>query len=336
VTPAAPNQAPRGASEPRPNPALGVIEVDQGSVNEQMTRSLESARTIRGTGRHGAEQQLLRLLGQAGVSAEPLSPDALREWRRERVREMYELYEEGRTLEEVGRHFQVTRERVRQLFRQEGLKVRSVGETAALHRAQLRDSRRSEISQLYRSGRSAEEITAELGLSKAIVDEVLKEQPSYRRRRRISAKTSHKPFYTNEEIIACLQEASLELGGILTTANYTKLAKTKRFADGRPWPSHQTPFHRFGSWRAALAAAGLLSNPPSAIAGKRIFTKAHCVEAILEVEQALGHLPTAAEYEEYAVAMSGALPSLATIRHRLGRWSDALRIAVEFSEETPD
>ncbi len=247
---------------------------------------------------------------------------------------MHKLYETGLTLEEVGRLFQVSRARVGQLFRREGLKTRSVGETAALHRAQLRDRHRSDICRLYGLGRSAIEIAAELKLSKTIIDEILDEQPGYQRRKRIVKKQTHKPFYANEELIACLQEANLETGGILTTAGYSSLAKTKKLADGRPWPTHQTPFNRFGSWRAALAAAGLLSNPPSAIAGRRIFSAAHCVEAILEAERALGHLPTAAEYEAYAVKMNGALPSLATVRHRLGRWHEALRLAVTFSEET--
>ncbi len=141
-----------------------------------------------------------------------------------------------------------------------------------------------------------------------------------------------KPKYSDEEIIECLRTASVELGGVLTAAEYTSFAKQRKFPDGRPWPGHQTPFHRFGSWRAALQRAGLEANPPSAIAGQRIFTRERCIDAILEVERELGHAPTAAEYELAAAASGGVLPSLATVRSRCGRWRGALVLAARFSQ----
>jgi hypothetical protein len=251
----------------------------------------------------------------------------------QRVKEMYSGYEAGATLEEIAKQSDLTRERVRQLFREAGLTVRSIGETAALKRKSLADSNRDRIINAFESGKTARTIAGELALPLKLVREVLVEDP--RRARLMSARSHAKkrngPRYSNEELIDCLRTASLAIGGILTTAAYNVFARTRVFPDGRPWPTHQTPSNRFGGWRAALQQAGLESNPPSAIAGQRIFTRGHCIDAILEVERALGHLPTAADYEEYATKMGGAIPSLATVRNRCGSWRDALRLAVEFS-----
>jgi hypothetical protein len=246
---------------------------------------------------------------------------------------MYSSYEAGATLEEIAGRFGISRERVRQLFREAGLSTRSVGEAAALKHRLLVDTNRDGIVSAFETGKTAEIIAADLGLSVTLVREVLNEDPRRARlmRARSHAKKRKRPRYSDEELIDCLRTASLAIGGVLTTAAYTSHARTRRFADGRPWPTHQTPSKRFGSWRTALQRAGLDSNPPSAIAGQRIFTRGHCIDAVLEVERELGRLPTAADYEEYATKMGGVLPSLATVRDRCGSWGDALRLAVEFS-----
>ena len=240
----------------------------------------------------------------------------------------------ARRLGEVAERFRITRERVRQLFGAHGLPTRSAGETAALRREQLMSEHREQITRLIDAGVAPNEIAERLGISPQLVRDALHDDPSRRRLAafRRTAKKRPKPRYSDEEIIECLRTASVELGGVLTTAEYTNYARTRRFPDGRPWPLHQTPFLRFGSWRAALQRAGLEANPPSAIAGQRLFTREHCIDAILEVERELGHPPTAAEYERAAVASNGVLPSLATVRHRCGGWQEALVLAARFSQ----
>ena len=252
----------------------------------------------------------------------------------QRILEMRELYDAGGALGEVAEQFGISRERVRQLFRAHGLATRSIAEAAAMRRKQLMNEHREQIFELIDAGVAPNEIAERLGISPQLVRDALDDDPSRRRVAafRRNAKTRPKPRYSDEEIIECLRIASAELGGVLTTAEYTNLARTRKFPDGRPWPLHQTPFHRFGSWRAALQRAGLEANPPSAIAGQRLFTREHCIDAILEVERELGHPPTAAEYERAATASHGILPSLATVRHRCGGWQDALVSAARFSQ----
>jgi DNA-binding CsgD family transcriptional regulator len=252
----------------------------------------------------------------------------------ERVLEMRELYDAGGTLGEVAERFGISRERVRQLFRDHGLPTRSIAEAAALRREQLVNDHHEKILELIDAGVAPKEVAERLGISPQLVRHALRDDPARRRLAafRRTAKTKPKPKYSDEEIIECLRTANVELGGVLTTAEYTSFARPRRFADGRRWPLHQTASNRFGSWRAALQRAGLEANPPSAIAGQRLFTREHCVDAILEVERALGHPPTAAEYERAAVASNGTLPSLATVRHRCGSWQEALVLAARFSQ----
>jgi hypothetical protein len=252
----------------------------------------------------------------------------------DRVLEMRKLYDTGASLAEVAERFDLTRERVRQLFGAHGLPTRSAAETAALRRGQLMSRHQQQIFDLIDAGAAPHDIAERLAIPLQLVLETLDGDQSrvrlaaYRR----TAKRQPKPKYTNEEILECLRTANVELGGVLTTSEYTRFARTHKFPDGRPWPMHQTSVLRFGSWRAALQRAGLEANPPSAIAGQRLFTREHCVDAILEVEREFGHPPTAAEYERTAAASNGVLPSLATVRHRCGGWQAALVLTARFSQ----
>jgi hypothetical protein len=134
-------------------------------------------------------------------------------------------------------------------------------------------------------------------------------------------------IYSETELIEFLQIASQTLGGVLTTAAYTEFARTRKTSDGRRWPTHQTHFKRFGSWRKALAAAGLAANPTSAISGKTLFQTEHCIDAVRAVSREIGKVPTASAYDAAARRSGGALPSQATVRNRCGTWNDVLRMA---------
>jgi hypothetical protein len=168
-------------------------------------------------------------------------------------------------------------------------------------------------------------VARKLDLPKSTVVEVLNEQltPSERR----AGWKRQKRKYSDSELIEFVRIASSQLGGVLSATGYTAFARGRQTADGKPWATHQTHFHRFGSWRKALQAAGLRANPPSAITGRRLFEPAHCIDAVRAVSRDLGKDPTAAEYDDCARESGGALPSLATVRNRCGTWSDALRLA---------
>lgn len=132
--------------------------------------------------------------------------------------------------------------------------------------------------------------------------------------------------FSDEDLIDCLQLAADELGGILTSDQFTEFGRERSMPDGRSWPTHQAAQGRWGSWRDALHAAGLRSNPRSAIAGNWLFSVDDCVDAVRAAARALGHAPTVTEYEQWSQSLNGGVPSASTIRKRVRplRWSDVI------------
>jgi Homing endonuclease associated repeat len=130
--------------------------------------------------------------------------------------------------------------------------------------------------------------------------------------------------YSDEQLLMSLREAAAAIGGVLTGPDYDRFSYGSRAPNGRPWPSKQTSISRFGSWRAALLAAGLQANPSSPLAGMRSFDIDQCIDAVQTVERALGRTPTAAEYDQYARRSESAIPSLSTVCSRCGTWRQAL------------
>lgn len=245
---------------------------------------------------------------------------------------MARRYSGGATLSQIGAEFGVSRERVRQILKESGLGSKRL-KTRALEarRERSADARATQIARRYLAGTPIDGLRAEFRISRPALLQILTQKgfhlsPLARTRTRKATP----PRYQTRELIKCLVTASNAIGGVLTTAAYTAFAATRKFSDGRRWPTHQTMLLRFGSWRAGLEAAGLATNASSPILGNVLFDKAHCIDAILETTRALGHLPTAAEYGRHASEMRGALPSMSTVRHRLGTWATALRQAVEF------
>jgi hypothetical protein len=211
-----------------------------------------------------------------------------------RVEQMYAMYRGGASLRAVGEQFGISGERVRQLFGAAGLETRS----------------RTEVEEILRAEREKRAGPGE-------------ETPTRIRR---PAEWVEKK-YSDAELLEILRTTSSELGGILTAHRYDEFAIGRTFADRRPWPSHQTHFLRFGSWRGALLTAGLPANPSSPISGQRIFGLGQCVDAVRHVRRELGQMPSVKGYETVARRSNGALPSAATVRNRCGSWSEAVRLA---------
>lgn len=245
-----------------------------------------------------------------------------------RVLEMYELYEHGATLEEIGDDFGITRERVRQLFKQAGLQTRTTSATAALKQA-ADHQRGEEIVDCFRQVKDAANVAQELDIPKNIVTSVLRERLSPREYRELVAGTTAGTAkrFADAELIGFLIEANAELGGTLTGTAYNVLARDRHTADGRAWPSKQMYAMRFGSWRDALITAQLDANPSSPVAGKGRFGQTQCIEALREAHLRFGKVPTRAEYERYWHGSRDSLPSSSTVRKVCGSWSEALRLA---------
>lgn len=239
----------------------------------------------------------------------------------ERVARMYALYNEGATLQEVGERFDLTRERVRQLFREHDLPVRSVAEAMALRRALEAQNLTRAIREAFAETHDIAKVAARCGVPRSLAREVIEEEFEPREWRK--QKAAHKK-YSDEELLDFLRRASAAIGGVMSGGAYDKFARAKKTKDGRPWPTKQTAMLRFGSWREALIEAGLPTNPSSPIAGQILFDQGQCVDALRAAARHFGRPPTVSEYDEFARQSNGALPSAATVRNRLGKWYEAL------------
>lgn len=234
----------------------------------------------------------------------------------------YARYRAGLTLDEVAQEFGVSRERVRQVFSENEFPVRSLAETAALRRSRLVSEAGDSIRVAFAESRDIDEVAKKLALPRSVVASVVESSFTSKERRKKLRPVKRK--YSDDELRSFLLEASTTLGGVLSANAYTKFARSRKTEDGRPWPTHQTFGLRYGTWRAALLDAGLAANPSSPIAGQVIFEVSHCVDALRAAAREVGTPLTTHAYDEYAKSTKGALPSLATVRHKLGRWPEAL------------
>ena len=200
----------------------------------------------------------------------------------DRAAEMYEMYACGATLQQVGAKHNISRERVRQVFKRYGYSIRTVRDVAERTRA-LEVRRADDILSMHTELKDVREVARRLGVSQVTVRDVVRAaeranpQPASRSRRKFG---STRKRYSDEELLECLKIASQELGGVLTTEAYVDFVKERTFGDGRPWPSSQVYRLRFGSWVDALHKAGLRANARSPIAGRPLFTVAHCTDAV--------------------------------------------------------
>ena len=237
------------------------------------------------------------------------------------VAQMYQWYKCGDSLEQVGQRVGLTRERIRQLFEKHKLPKLSLGERRALDLLHVNEALR-----LFQELGDERAVAQKTGLPVAMIKRILAERlPNAKLYR---PRPQPRPRYSDEELVQCLVTASAAIGGVLRVGTYKAFAKSQQMPDGRPWPGNQTLQNRFGTWRNALGRAGLRGNKSSPILGQRLFEPEHCIDAIREVARSLQRVPTAREYEEYAGRAAGAVPSLATIRHRFDSWHSACQAAL--------
>jgi len=237
-----------------------------------------------------------------------------------RTRKMYELYAGGMTTQEVGDRLGVSRERVRYLLSRSGVPMRSQSEAMALRRSRIVRERSEAICAAFTESRDIREVARRLSTAPSIVDEVVRAnfRPAERRRRK------PKPLkFSDEELIGILQEAARPRD-TLSVSEYTRYAEGRLMPDGRTWPTHVTYYKRFGSWRRAVALAGLSASAGGAQPGPRKFDDMQCIDALRAAALALGKPPTTAAYEEFSRSLAGTFPSVSTVRNRFGTWQQAL------------
>ncbi len=280
-----------------------------GEAGVNLLRLVGRCRRVEGAGLTGGVVRE-RGQGEGGVGA--------RAGLSARNREILDLRLRGLTLAEIGGRFGLTRQRVAQIVDRAG-RPAAAEVLAARHAAEARRARArsGEVMERWRAGLTLARIASELRLTVRAVREVVDELASAgdRAARSRAQSVSRRPGYSDRELIVCVRRVAARVGGAPSAAEYARHAREL----GVPGP--QTVAARLGGWRQALRAAGLGAR--YAIRGRcwRRWDEEACWRALESVSDQLGDPPRYARYQRLAAGRAD-LPSAATVRARLGAWSD--------------
>lgn len=232
-----------------------------------------------------------------------------------RARTMIDMRVEGGTLQEIGDRFGVTRERVRQILRAEGVDSADIMAARTERVAATIASHHDQVMELYREGLDITEIAGRIGVTAGELRVAVRADatPADRAARRARRRRCPDVTYSDEDLLRGIRRAAQELGDVPTSAGYLKLARRLGL------PSLPTVTNRLGGWSEAVRAAGMTPNPTHDGYTRRWSSDA-CWRALRRLISELGDAPTAQQYQMLSEGDDD-LPSLATVRHRLGRWS---------------
>lgn len=238
----------------------------------------------------------------------------------------------GATLQEIASRHGITRERVRQIAKQHDV---AAVEAAGARTAADLDAAMVAVDAVrkrFRAGVATGDISRELGLKGATVREVLRRSATQSDRAARAANSARTPSAAarrvpDETLLDAIRDAGKAASRSPSAGDY------RRIADQRGLPGPQTVAKRFGSWREAVAAAGLAPREGKFGTSRR-WTEQRCWEATLRLAGELGRWPPAAEYDRLARSRDD-LPSTATLRMRLGLWSAiAVRVHEHLAPES--
>lgn len=231
-------------------------------------------------------------------------------------------YLEGHTLEETGKAFGITRERVRQILKMEGIDKRT-GWSA--RRAQL-DAEVAAVLpaalEAYKRGEHLNDIAKRLGVSANTLRAALQPHLTQLEGRQHKALRQQQASraYTEAELLDALLDAKQAMGDKhLSVTRYTQWRKD------RGAPGELTITKRFGSWNAALAAIGVEPKTSPKGFGAPRYTDEDLIAALrrVQVQHCDGGLPSIGQYSDHRM---GDEPCAAAIRNRFGMWTKALAL----------
>jgi len=249
----------------------------------------------------------------------------------QRNAEMVERRRRGQTLEEIGRYFGLTRERVRQIIKEidPTLVAREVGKIKRNVRAEKAKNTRNKIrKQIYGEWDSLNHLTVtEIGIKLQIPEALIKDALSKTRLAilegnevRDNAKMLQ---FTDAQIKKALREAAA-YGTPVTTKKYDSLLKSGKING----PSVPRLTQRFGGWTAACEFAKV--QPGQAIRTySREWSNKKLFEILVEfLADPSTESPTFVSFDKWLRTKDG-YPSAQTVRNNLGDWrvikADALR-----------
>jgi hypothetical protein len=244
---------------------------------------------------------------------------------------MVERRRRGQTLDEIGQHFGLTRERVRQIIKEidPTLVAREVGKIKRKVRAEKVNNSRNEIRrQIYTGWDSLSHLTvAEISVRLEINEAAIKDALSKTRLAILEGNevrdNSNMQQFTDAQIKKALRDAAL-FGTPLTAKKYAALLKSGKIQG----PSAPRLVQRFGGWIAACEFAKV--QPGQA---PRTYSREWSNKKLFEILVEFLKDPNV-ESDSYAsfdkwLRTKHSYPSAQTVRNNLGDWrvikADALR-----------
>jgi hypothetical protein len=235
--------------------------------------------------------------------------------RRDRLQAMYD---QGMIMADIGTALGCTRQRVDQLLSEYG--IPRAPQPERFFRSQV-EPRRRELERLFLQCRDDGVVATSVGLPvnhvKRLIDQSIPDANLLRRRPRVAINR-----YGDDELIDSLRFASRSLPEPFSHAAYKEWSTWELMPnDSRARPGPQTACLRYGSWRKALAAAGLPANPTGG--PTKTYDLNDGLNGIAAAWKDLGRFPSAQLYDEWH-QRNLRYPSSATIRHSAGTWDQAL------------
>lgn len=243
-----------------------------------------------------------------------------------------DMRRQGKTLEEIGHDFDLTRERVRQIVKtlQPELAGENVRELKRIVREAKADAKLLIIKRIVEhqwtqiDHLTIDQIATRLGVTSEDLRQALSPQQVQILMGNLASKSEAYERWTDAECKKALRDAA-RLSSPLTASTYTDLRDSGRISG----PSLPRLHQRFGSWTAACAFAHVSS-------GKAIrdysskWTDAQLFAIVQEFLNDSSQAPhTFAIFDRWLQDQGNEYPSSATVRNRLGKWNplraDALR-----------
>lgn len=242
---------------------------------------------------------------------------------RNRNREIVELRTSGKSLEEIGSKFGVSRERVRQILQKSGgptlEDVKSLRETIRIE--QLERIRIQALEMIKaKPGQTLKFVADTLEITSSELGKILGERDLL-----LFAKSprsvNHK--WSDEEIIYVLKEAAT-LEFPLTVSAYSALLE-EGYLRG---PSAARIAQRFKSWQFACDLAGVEAGRRTRPLDISKWTNEDLYAAVVEYLNLPQSTGASSDYESWASGNED-VPSLGTLRNRLGTWNQVRNQAIE-------
>lgn len=234
----------------------------------------------------------------------------------EREVEMAKQYVLGETLDAIGKDYDLTRERVRQLINLSGWK------TSELRHARkvIADDERRQKTELDRDkvlkwsyanpGVAKQNAAEQLGLPVKVVSKLLGKRSNLHS---FHTARERRQNWTDNDLIEILRQFHLATGSTVSM-------DFEKWSMARGGPSRQTPTIRFGSWSAALEKADIEGS--YSVDRERQHSDEDLWAAVIEF---FSFDRNNYSYDSFATWLSGSqgMPSAALIRVRLGlSWSE--------------